>query len=57
LDGGFVIIGKALVLGSILRARFPALNSNQLHPRPNELPVELSPTPRADALIRTFIEG
>jgi hypothetical protein len=44
-------------LGSILRARFAALNSNQLHPRPNELPVELSPTPRADALIRTFIEG
>jgi hypothetical protein len=32
-------------LGSILRARFPLLNSNQLHPRPNELPVELSPTP------------
>ena len=53
-----MIIGKALfVLGSILRAQFPALNSNRLHPGPNELPVELSPTPRADGLIRIFIEG
>ena len=41
-------------LGSILRARFAALNSNQLHPRPNELPVELSPTPRGCATSRFY---